>query len=275
MKRFLKQFLGIMLWILFLWWVFGALVSWNNSKNELIQNRIQFTSGWIITWAVIADINSGWINYLRNAQDLSGNAYVTIATTGTFIPWTAVDTGFNNTGSNVIIPSENAIFNYIASNPLWSILTASNWLTKSWTDVMLWGTTTTWTTIESTSYDFTINSNGWREMKIASQWNKVSINSSRAMIGSETQQLYCWGWNLIFSWAEAEYQEDYSWSYTARSLVDKWYVDLSKLQYTTGDVVWFWPQNVTWMMHLSFNGTYRCFTVYTWWAYTGWICVTP
>lgn len=161
-KRIIKQFVWVVMGLLVLWTVFGAVVQRNNTKNELRQNRMQFTVWGLSTGSVIADMNSGGINYLKTAKDMSGNTYVTTATTWTFIPWTAVDTGFNNTGSDVIIPSEKAVYNYIASNPYlrltgytetdpifmansWDYATidyvtglAWNWLTYIWGDFVVW-----------------------------------------------------------------------------------------------------------------------------------------
>lgn len=61
MKKFLKQFNWIMIWLLILGWVFAAwLVQRNNSKLELSQYSTVYTNDGTPTWTPVAWINTWW-----------------------------------------------------------------------------------------------------------------------------------------------------------------------------------------------------------------------
>jgi len=51
--------------------------------------------------------------YITDDKDFTTKKYVDTALTD-YVPYTAVDTGFNNTGSDTIIPSEKAVWSLVS-----------------------------------------------------------------------------------------------------------------------------------------------------------------
>lgn len=118
MKKFFKQSIWIIMWLLVFGWVFAAwLVQRNNSRLELSQLRMLFTNDGTIWWTEVFDINSG------------GNiiAY-----------WPLVDWAMNPFLTGVSL--SGYITGYTETDPIWNAISGDYVpYTGATTDVYLWG----------------------------------------------------------------------------------------------------------------------------------------
>lgn len=92
--------------------------------------------------ANLFEVKNNWNIYVSKltgytclATDSAGMVYDNTGVFANYVPYTAVDTGFNNTGSDTIIPSEKAIVNYISGTNIWNInwtvlSTINTWITS-------------------------------------------------------------------------------------------------------------------------------------------------
>jgi hypothetical protein len=127
MKRFLKQFSGIVMWafvILFAIGVSAAVTKWSNSRLELYQKAMVFTSNGISTGTKVMWINS-WGNIITygTLKDQTGNIYTTYA---------VMDTGVNNPTSDTLVLTEKATINYITwYMSSWNLIQTKVWATAA------------------------------------------------------------------------------------------------------------------------------------------------
>ena len=92
--------------ILFTIGVSAAVTKWSNSRLELYQKAMLFTSNGISTGTKVMWINSGGniITY-GTFKTQTGDVYTTYA---------IMDTGFNNPTSDTLVPTEKSAVNYIS-----------------------------------------------------------------------------------------------------------------------------------------------------------------
>ena len=87
MKKFLKQFLGVMFGAMILGSAF-ALQQWNGSKLDLSQKRILFTSSGTTTGVKIMDINTGGkVIVYGDLVNASGDMFITDFVLSGYITW--------------------------------------------------------------------------------------------------------------------------------------------------------------------------------------------
>lgn len=180
---------------------------------------------------------------------------------GSYVPWSNIDTGFNNTWSDTIIPSEAAIYNYLVAGYI-ALANSGDYFDANsgtyYTNNPL-GYLTTWTMpsldylplawnmtgTAMSGYIYIANGNIIDFSVIGSYIYMNSSSSSLSLYSEDTgdntlrwdvwvnnykpyMQISSWAWlsrlvTLDSQWLY--YDADYSAYYTDRSLIDRWYTD--------------------------------------------------
>lgn len=180
--------------------------------------------------ANLFEVKNNWNIYVSKltgytclATDSAGMVYDNTGVFANYVPYTAVDTGFNNTGSDTIIPSEKAVWslvgwltnNYIPYRS-WDRMYNSNfintlhWIQHTWNiltwialkiqtgNIVLWWLYTTiyWWTRNVLFWNWHILS--WNDNLLI--WDDSSTQSSRWFVWWEGSKIWIWAHNSFVFW---------------------------------------------------------------------------